>query len=317
MKSERSQPAYGHEEETMSDDTVKEQPGDSHKRNVAEFFSQTTQYWVDAYSPSGASCESFDVFAKQRRKQLVLEVLDRRAAGRQLSVLDVGCGPGLFLEAAAWRGHRVHGVDLSERMVLESNKRLGQYLPGRVPCQQGDIERLPFENDSMDVVLCLGVLPYLRDDRAAIREISRVLKDGGFAIILLPNLIKMGNLLDPYYYLVRGWQYLWYRLFNADAVTRRILDPDRFGANSMFGIRRYSPAQVRSLFPEPGFSVDEASGIDYGPLTFWKWRVLPDRLSIAASRLLTRAGQRKGRSWLAGMANEIVLCITSNKNLTK
>jgi len=299
----------------MSSENMNGQPGDTHKRNVAAFFSQSTRYWSEVYSSSGHEGESFDAYAKTRRKRLVLELLDRHAGGRKLALLDVGCGPGLFLEEAACRGHKVYGVDLSEEMVREANGRLEAHVPGRTPCVQGDIESLPFESNSMDVVLCLGVLPYLRDDGTGVAEMERVLKDGGFGIVIMPNLIRLGNLFDPYYYLVRGWQYLWYRRFRVDAANGRSLEPEKFGTNSMFGIRRYTASQISSLFRHSSFTVEETKGIDYGPFTFWRRRFMPDRISTAVSELLVGMEQRTARSWVTGIANEWVLRMTVSKRL--
>jgi SAM-dependent methyltransferase len=49
-----------------------------------------------------------------------------------------------------------------------------------------DIHRIPFENDTFDVVLCNHVLEHVGDDIQAMREIARVLKPGGFAILQVP-----------------------------------------------------------------------------------------------------------------------------------
>jgi SAM-dependent methyltransferase len=288
---------------------------DTHKRNVAEFFSRSTQYWAEAYAAADHEAETFDAFAKGRRKQLVLEMLDRCAAGRQLAVLDIGCGPGLFLEEAVRRGHTVYGIDLSEQMVSAANARLGNSISYRTPCRQGDAENLPFASGSMDLILCLGVLPYLRSDSTAVAEMVRVLKDGGCCIVVLPNLVKLGNLFDPYYYLIRGWQYLWYRLFRSDAApAEKPLNPARFGSNSRFGIKRYTAARIRRIFPQSLFRVVESRGIDYGPFTFWKKRFLPDRVTIALSKLLAITGQKTSRPWVTGLANECVLRVTIDKN---
>lgn len=51
---------------------------------------------------------------------------------------------------------------------------------------QLDVTRMPFSNDSFDVVLCNHVLEHVSDDRAAMREIERVLRPGGWAILLVP-----------------------------------------------------------------------------------------------------------------------------------
>ena len=49
-----------------------------------------------------------------------------------------------------------------------------------------DIHQMPFEKNSFDVVLCNHVLEHVRDDIQAMREIARVLKPGGFAILQVP-----------------------------------------------------------------------------------------------------------------------------------
>ena len=118
----------------------------------------------------------------------------------------------MIIEELARRGHTVAGIDLSEEMVREANERLRTYHAGRPPCRQGDVEHLPFKEGSMDVVLCLGVLPYLHEDHAALSEIRRVLKKGGMGILVLPNLLRLGILFDPYYYLRRSWEYAWFQI---------------------------------------------------------------------------------------------------------
>lgn len=297
-----------------AEESIHALPLDTHKQNVADFFSYSKRYWSEAYSASGADGDSFDAYAKKRRKELVLELLDRYAGERKLMLLDVGCGPGLFLEEAARRGHKVCGVDLSEEMIQIANARLKQRIPTTLPCViQGDIERLPIGSGSVDVVLCLGVLPYLKNEEVGIEEICRVLKNDGFAIVVMPNLIKLGSLLDPYYYLVRGVQYLRHRHFSQDAAGGNTLEPEQFRDNSTFGIRRYTASGIRAMFCHFPFTIVETRGIDYGPFTFWKRRFIPDRISVAVSSLLASFAVRSPFSWMTAMANEWVFCMTVNK----
>jgi len=49
-----------------------------------------------------------------------------------------------------------------------------------------DIHEMPFDDNRFDVILCNHVLEHVRDDRQALREIKRVLKPGGWAILLVP-----------------------------------------------------------------------------------------------------------------------------------
>lgn len=58
-----------------------------------------------------------------------------------------------------------------------------------------DVTAIPFDAEQFDVVLCNHVLPYVRDDDLALREIHRVLRPGGFAIVQVP----LGLALDETY----------------------------------------------------------------------------------------------------------------------
>lgn len=111
-------------------------------------------------------------------------------------VLDVGCGHGLMLIAAARRlttGQAI-GVDIwqkedqagnSAEATLENVRVEG--VADRVELKDGDARRLPFENDTFDVILSSWALHniYDREEReTAIREIARVLKPGGRTLIV-------------------------------------------------------------------------------------------------------------------------------------
>jgi SAM-dependent methyltransferase len=64
-----------------------------------------------------------------------------------------------------------------------------------------DVERIPFAAESFDVVYCSHVLEHVPDDRAAIREFYRILRPGGWAILLVPitaaNTFEENGIPDP------------------------------------------------------------------------------------------------------------------------
>lgn len=97
-------------------------------------------------------------------------------------VLDVGCGLGGWLTAAAERGAAVAGIDLSEKAI----EACRNHLPtGDFHC--GPAERLPFVDCSFDVVTCLGSLEHFVDPVAALTEMARVAKDNAKVVLLVPN----------------------------------------------------------------------------------------------------------------------------------
>lgn len=279
----------------------------THKRSVANFFSRNANYWKSVYESSPGNTDLFTNVSMLKRKSIVVDMVDRYANNQCLSILDVGCGPGVILEAMFALGHNVRGIDLSEDMVREANARLGCSGPAHALCIKGDIEALPFADESMDVVLCLGVLPYLCEEHNGVSEMSRVLRKGGLAIVVMPNLIKLGNLLDPYYYLCRSWQYLWYHLLGIMSSGSQSADSTVFGSNRTFGIRRYTLSQIDRLFKDSRLQKTETEGVEYGPLTFWKIVLLPNEASIRLSELFYRLTHKKGLEWVQMLSGQWVI----------
>jgi ubiquinone/menaquinone biosynthesis C-methylase UbiE len=281
-----------------------------HERNVEQFFSRNTSYWESVYTNQ----EQYGLAGAvmRSRRNTVIDVVDHFAGDRKLRILDVGCGPGIILEAMLARGHHVRGVDVSIEMAKEANERLNKRpLRGDSYCLQGNVEALPFEAESMDVVLCLGVLMYLRDERRALSEISRVLKPDGMAVVVLTNLFKIGNLFDPYYYVCRSWQYLWHQVLNRkQAVVDRSVSPREFGANNNFAIKRYALHQVHRMFNRNNLLYEVRSiGNEYGPPTFWRKRLMPDSIERTTSSCIQMLTRRNGFSWLKVFANEWIIVL--------
>jgi len=123
-------------------------------------------------------------------------VMDSIAWRGDETVLDVGCGRGLMLIAAARRlkEGRVIGIDLWQKQDLSGNDRQvpleNARLEGvsdRVEVQDGDARQLPFPDATFDVVVSSQVIHNISrpEERAqALREIARVLKPGGQVAIL-------------------------------------------------------------------------------------------------------------------------------------
>jgi SAM-dependent methyltransferase len=100
-------------------------------------------------------------------------------------VLDVGCGTGDMAATLAERGYEVWGVGISRSRWFASLPVATSPVGFRV----GDIERIPFDDNTFDAVVCLGVIEYLANDEQARNEIRRVLKSGGTAIVATPSAV--------------------------------------------------------------------------------------------------------------------------------
>jgi SAM-dependent methyltransferase len=116
----------------------------------------------------------------------LFELLGDRRGER---LLDVACGAGLFIAYAAGRGMDVSGVDIST-VAVERARRL---VPA-ADVQIGSGEELPFDDEAFDVVTCLGSLEHFPDPLAGVREMGRVLRPNGIALVFVPNLVFVGHL---------------------------------------------------------------------------------------------------------------------------
>ena len=118
--------------------------------------------------------ESTPLFARLLRGQQD-QALRRLAPARGERVLDLGCGTGRALQLVPG----AVGADLSLEM-------LRQAPPGRAAC--GRAEALPIRSAAFDAVLCTNSFHHYPDPLSTLREIRRVLRPGGRAVLVDPNL---------------------------------------------------------------------------------------------------------------------------------
>jgi ubiquinone/menaquinone biosynthesis C-methylase UbiE len=97
-------------------------------------------------------------------------------------VLEVGCGIGVGPAYIAKRFDcRVVAVDISEKMLSWARQRARREgVADRITFRQADIRELPFDDDRFDAVIAESVLAFVEDKEAAILELIRVTKPGGY-----------------------------------------------------------------------------------------------------------------------------------------
>ncbi len=111
------------------------------------------------------------------------------------TVLDLGSGAGFdCLLAAARVGPtgRVIGVDMTEDMIARARDNASKAGCSNVEFRLGEIECLPVEDASVDLVISNCVLNLVPDKAAAFREIARVLKRGGR--VMVSDIVRRGEL---------------------------------------------------------------------------------------------------------------------------
>jgi ubiquinone/menaquinone biosynthesis C-methylase UbiE len=159
------------------------------KAHVRDFFSERAREWSDLYT--AIEPQALDTRNLLSRQRFALEMVEA-GAPRDSKVLDAGCGPGEMARKLTRRGYEVWGVDIAEPMIRYARERCGS---GRF--QAGDLEHLPFRDSTFEAVVCLGVVEYLETDERSLREIWRVLRPGGRAVI------STSSAIAPLYHLDR------------------------------------------------------------------------------------------------------------------
>lgn len=122
------------------------------------------------------------------RLHAVFQILNRCPGG---DLLDVGCGPGMFVRRVLDTrpgDFRITAVDRAPAMIAEA---AGRTAGAEVKLAVGEAEALPFPDASFDVVVAMGVLEYC-DPSVVLRELDRVARPDGLV------LVSMLNPLSPY-----------------------------------------------------------------------------------------------------------------------
>lgn len=121
---------------------------------------------------------------QERRLTLIERYVDLR--GRR--VLDLGCGLGEYVRGFARKGARALGSDIATNRLQEARQRVrNTSTEGVEGFMAAAGEALPFRDASLDVIVLNEVIEHVQDDRATLREISRVLQPGGTCILYAPN----------------------------------------------------------------------------------------------------------------------------------
>jgi SAM-dependent methyltransferase len=156
------------------------------KDSIKQFWGDTARQWYTErdkkFTAETLNLELDEVerFFK-RRGQLATIEMPMDLTGK--SVLEIGSGGGAHSAIFVRRGADVTAVDLTPERVESTGIKLA--LLGKGRALQADAEQLPFEDNTFDIVYSNGVLHHSTDTEQCIREVYRVLKPGGRAVLML------------------------------------------------------------------------------------------------------------------------------------
>lgn len=169
LENERSKPLLEDDKQRARDqwgeDPCGAVHGEEHEFGTREFFDEVERHRYVEYAPWMPEVMGFNQFPGAR-------------------LLEVGCGMGTDLLQFARGGAMCTGMDLTPRSIAITRHRFALYGQ-RADFLIGDGERLPFEDDSLDLVYSNGVLHHTPDTEGAIHEVHRVLKPDGIAKVMI------------------------------------------------------------------------------------------------------------------------------------
>lgn len=141
-----------------------------------------------------------------KRADEVLNLLDIKPDSR---VLDEGCGWGYLVMLLAQQGHRAIGIDL-DKMQLDVAREIAEYNKISANFLYMDAKQTNFSNGEFDIVIQMEALEHMGDDwNRSIKEISRILKDGGQLVLSTPNTKGIAQIvksfLTRFKYFLKFW----------------------------------------------------------------------------------------------------------------
>jgi ubiquinone/menaquinone biosynthesis C-methylase UbiE len=251
---------------------------DAEQLTPHDYFSVESEFWRAIYTAG-------DVFSviHQYRKALVLAWVDELGMAAGTSALEVGCGAGLTAIELAQRGMRVEATDAVEAMVdLAQRQALAEGVADRMHVTQADAHALAFRDLSFDLVIAMGVIPWLPAPATAVAEMARVLKPGGVLLVNCDNAARLDHLLDP------AWNHQLARLRRrvARMVPRSWLPPA--GAP----VDQHSIAEFDAMLDAVGLRKEKGKTFGFGPFTLLDRAVVPRKLEVPLHRRMQRAADR-------------------------
>jgi ubiquinone/menaquinone biosynthesis C-methylase UbiE len=116
----------------------------------------------------------------RRGQERRLDLIRQHVALEGRRILDVGCGVGTYVTKFSEFSDQVYGVDIDEEKVEIASRHLKNIF-------LAPAEKLPFPDNTFDVILLHEVIEHVEDDRATVAEAYRCLRPGGQVIIFAPN----------------------------------------------------------------------------------------------------------------------------------
>jgi len=246
-----------------------------HQGMVNGYFRETRTHWRDVYRSNDLAGRRY-----QNRMAAVLTLVDSLHLSPESSVLEVGCGAGLTTVALAQRGFRVHATDAVPAMIEQTRRAAEESsVTDRVRITLNDVHKLTLPNDYFELVLAVGVIPWMDSPAQPLREMIRVTKPGAHLIVTVSNRWSLNQVLDPFCFpLLRP-------------IRRKVRD-----SLERLGFFKGKPARLRHAFHSnkefdamlmtEGVQKIRGITVGFGPFTFMTFHLFSESTGVRIHNLL-------------------------------
>jgi len=252
---------------------------------VNAYFESSAEYWKEIYSDDKLLLPTI----YQERHNTTLDWIWNLGLPTVSRILEVGCGAGLVTINLAQSGHTVDAMDSTAAMLqIARSGALHQGVRERIRLHLADVHALPFETQTFDLVIAIGVIPWLHSERVALLEMHRVLKYGGYLLVTADNNARLNRILDP--------------------LSNPIFTPLRAAAKGLlrlcgkwppksgFQPKRHYPRELHHMLGSCNFINIKSRTVGFGPFTLLGKELLGDRVGVKLHRQLQRLAAEKSFS---------------------
>ncbi len=106
------------------------------------------------------------------------------------TVLDIASGSGYGTKLISASAKKVYGVDVSADAISYAKRH---FAAANIEYLRGDGEKIPLDDNSVDAVVSFETIEHIKDYKKFLKEVSRILRDDGIAIISTPNDLEYGE----------------------------------------------------------------------------------------------------------------------------
>jgi len=125
------------------------------------------------------------------RRDFIYKLIHANKTDKGIKILDIGCSTGILIEELfKLTNAEIFGIDVSDNAINACRER------GLINTRVMNGEKLDFEDSTFDIVIASDCLEHINDDRKALMEWHRVLKNQGKLIIFVPALMSIWSELD-------------------------------------------------------------------------------------------------------------------------